>query len=243
MRILFFGAGHGVPEPDRKCSSALIEVGESRYIVDMGTQSIEQMATRGIPADSIRAIFFTHMHGDHTNGIISFLDLCSWKFKTAEPTLFWPCDTERVRELLSAWLSLNETEMRPFDFRRVAAGVIYDDGVLRVTAYATRHCRESYAYLLEAEGKRVLFSGDLSTRGPAVDFPITVLDAPLDLAVCECAHFTATDYLPLFEGKKTLRALCFNHYSDRHLASVLSIPARLPNVRVFRAFDGSEIVL
>ena len=54
MKIVFFGAGHGVPEPNRKCSSALIEVGAGRYIIDMGTQSIEDLRTRGIPAESTR---------------------------------------------------------------------------------------------------------------------------------------------------------------------------------------------
>ena len=46
MRIVFFGSSHGVPEPGRRCSSAMIEVGERRYFIDMGTQSIEQLITR-----------------------------------------------------------------------------------------------------------------------------------------------------------------------------------------------------
>ena len=218
-------------------------MGESRYIVDMGTQSIEQMATRGIPADSIRAIFFTHMHGDHTNGIISFLDLCSWKFKTAEPTLFWPCDTERVRELLSAWLLLNETEMRPFDFRRVAAGVIYDDGVLRVTAYATRHCRESYAYLLEAEGKRVIYTGDLSTNLRCNDFPMIAIEEPSDLLICKMAHFLMEHITPYLEQCQT-KQLCFTHVSGREgrMQSIIDVKDNFA-FPVLIVNDGDEIVI
>ncbi len=243
MKIVFLGASHGVPEPNRKCSSALIEVGEGRYIIDMGTQAIEELITRGISPESIRSVFITHMHGDHTNGLISFLDLCSWKFKSTEPKIYLPGDVERARAVIREWLACNDTEMRPFAFLEVREGVIYDDGLLRVTALGTRHNRASFAYLVEAEGKRVLFSGDLSTKGPCVDFPVSVLDEPLDLAICECAHFKATEYLPLFEGKATLRRLCFNHYSERHLASVLEMPSLLPDIPVFRAFDGTEITL
>ena len=243
MKIVFLGSSHGVPEPNRKCSSALVEAGGSKYIVDMGTGAVEDLITRGIAAREIRTVFITHMHGDHTNGLVSFLDLCSWKFKDADPALFLPGDTERTRAALCEWLACNDTVMRPFDLHRVEEGVIYDDGTLRVTAYGTKHNRASFAYLLEAEGKRVLFSGDPSTKGPAVDFPLSVLDAPLDLAVCECAHFEATEYLPLFEGKKNLRRLCFNHYSEVRLASLLELPRLLPELPMLRATDGLEITL
>lgn len=243
MKIVFLGSSHGVPEPNRKCSSALIEAGGSKYIVDMGTNAIEDLITRGIAAREIRAVFITHMHGDHTNGLITFLDLCSWKFKDADPAVFLPGDVARTRAALTEWLACNDTVMRPFDLHKVEEGVIYDDGTLKVSAYGTKHTRASFAYLIEAEGKRVLFSGDLSTKGPAVDFPLTVLDEPLDLAICECAHFDATEYLPLFEGKKNLHRLCFNHYSERWLASVLEMPRLLPDLPVLRATDGTEITL
>ena len=77
MKIVFFGASHGVPEPNRRCSCAMIETGEARYFVDMGTQATEQLMTRGIPMDAVKTIFVSHMHGDHTDGLISFVDLCN----------------------------------------------------------------------------------------------------------------------------------------------------------------------
>ena len=75
MKIVFFGSSHGVPEPNRKCSSVMIEVSDNRYFIDMGTQSIEQLISRNIPIESVKAIFITHMHGDHSDGLISFIDL------------------------------------------------------------------------------------------------------------------------------------------------------------------------
>ena len=38
MRIVFFGSSHGVPEPNRKCSSAMVSVGENNYFIDMGVR-------------------------------------------------------------------------------------------------------------------------------------------------------------------------------------------------------------
>ena len=90
MRIVFFGSSHGVPEANRRCSSAMIEVGDRRYFIDMGTQSIEQLITRRMAPNSVKGIFFTHMHGDHTNGLVSFVDLCTWYFKDVRPGIYVP---------------------------------------------------------------------------------------------------------------------------------------------------------
>ena len=105
MRIVFFGSSHGFPEPGRRCSSILIEIGETRYFIDMGTQSIEQLADRGIRPETVKACFVTHMHGDHTNGFISFIDLCSWYYTKAFPEFYFPGDTDRCVEAIREWLS------------------------------------------------------------------------------------------------------------------------------------------
>ena len=245
MKLIFFGSSHGIPEPNRKCSSTLIEIGENRYFIDMGTQSIEQLITRNIPVESIRSIFITHMHGDHTNGLLSFIDLCCWKFKNAEPTICLPGNLENTKNAIDLWLACNGVKLRPFDFKQVNEGVIFDDGVLRVTAYRTKHIDFSYAYLIEGDGKRVLFSGDLYSKDPANDFPISVLDEPLDLAICESAHFKATEYLPILKDNKNLKKLCFNHYSSYLLSSVLEAKKIFDEegTEVILATDGLEICL
>lgn len=243
MRIVFFGSSHGIPEPHRRCSSTLIEVGENRYIIDMGCQSVEDLINRGISLDSIKGIFITHMHGDHTNGLLSFLDLASWKFKTVDPAIFLPGQVEDAVNAITAWIQCNGVTLRDFRFEPVKEGVLFEDGVIQITAYRTKHIENSYAYLIEAEGKRVLFSGDLSAKGPQEDFPMSVLEKSLDLAICESAHFQATAYLPLLKDQPNLKKLCINHYSERHLSSVLELPAAMPEIPVLRAHDGLEIML
>ena len=242
MKLTFFGSSHGVPEPGRRCASILIEVGENRYFIDMGTQSIEKLIDRKIPIDCVKAIFVTHMHGDHTDGLISFVDLCNWYFKTANPTFYLPGDALKAKSVIESWLSCNGSEIRPFDFRQVTEGKLYDDGIIRLTAYKTMHTADSYAYLMEAEGKRVLFSGDLKGR-TAEDFPLQALENGLDLAICECAHFEATVYLPYFQNRQDVKKLCFNHYSDRFFPSVLAVENTLTHIDTFHATDDMEILL
>ena len=243
MRIVFFGTSHGVPEANQSCSCILLEVGERRYFIDMGRDPNVPLKTRRIPFESVKAVFITHMHTDHTDGLIPFLGLCSWYYTKADPHIYLPDRVEETAAILSAWMTNSGLpKMGDFSFSRIREGLFYEDEAIRITAYPTKHIAVSYAFLVEAEGKRVLFGGDLSHR-PQEDFPKEVLQKPLDLAICESAHFAATEYLPIFKGCDNLKKLCITHYSDRFLASVLELTQALPEIPVLRANDGMEIVL
>ena len=199
MRIVFLGTSHGVPEPNRRCSSTVIEVDGSHYFIDMGTQSIEGLISRGIRPNNVRACFITHMHGDHTNGLISFIDLCSWYFKNAAPQIYLPGDTEKSVNAISGWLECNGVEMRDFKFGHVDDGFVYRDEKIKVSAFRTKHIDQSFSYLVEAESKRVFFSGDLRRPlyldSPTEDIAVEEFDKGLDLAILELAHFDVPAWL------------------------------------------------
>lgn len=235
MRITFVGSSHGVPEAHRKCTCIMIEVGENIYFVDMGTSAIDALRTRGMSIDAVKGIFVTHMHGDHTNGLIQFVDLLTWYFKTPDPVICLP--DVKAAAVIKDWLqvTMNGAE-KEMQYRETQPGVVYDDGVLKATAIPTQHCPHSFAYLIEAEGKTVLFTGDL--KNPGIDFPETAQQQPLDLVVCESAHFSATDYLPVFE-KCDIRKVCVTHYFEPFLPSVQALCAALneKGIPALRAMD------
>lgn len=237
MKITFLGSSHGVPEPNRKCTCIMIEVGERVYFIDMGTPAIDQLRTRSISIDAVKAVFITHMHGDHTDGLIQFVDLITWYFKTPNPAIHLPI--MHAAKVIDDWLkvTLNGAE-KAIDYRETVPGPLYNDGFIKVTAIPTQHCFKSYAYLVEAEGKAVLFTGDL--KNPGVDFP--AVDQPLDLLVCESAHFPATDYLPVLENLE-VKKVCVTHYSDTFLASVLQLQQDLKekDIPSVKATDDLQI--
>ncbi len=210
MKITFLGTSHGAPEKLRKCTSTLIESGQNRYLIDIGTNPIEYFADNGIAVDSVKAVFITHMHGDHTHGLMPFVDLCGWYYKKSNPKVFVPDNVDSVKKTTAEWLSLNGSTLSDrIEFFAVNEGVIFDDGIIKVIAFKTMHCNNSFAYLVECENNRVLFTGDLSSK-PETDFPISVFEKPLDLCVCESAHFEFTKLLSIFKGKN-VKNLYFNH--------------------------------
>ena len=240
MRIVFLGTSHGVPEAHQRCSCTMIEIGDRRYFIDMGTQAIEDLRDRNIDIDSVKGIFITHLHGDHTNGLISFVDLINWYFKTADPVIQFP--EERAIPALWGWVCAIESGRRDLKLEVVKEGLTYEDEAIRVTSFRTQHCGVSYSYLVEAEGRRVLFTGDLSGRGPETDFPRQVLEEETDLVICEAAHFPATAYQNIFrEGK--VKKICYNHYVPWNLPHIQTMISEMAPIPVMMVLDGMEIVL
>lgn len=223
MKISFVGSSHGVPEPNRKCSCIMLEVGENVYFIDMGTSAIDYLRTRGISIDRVKGIFVTHMHGDHTNGLVQFIDLITWYFKTPDPVVCLP--DIKAAKVIDDWLkvTLNTIEKK-INYRETKSGVVYDDGVLKATAIPTKHCPNSHAYLIEAEGKRLLFTGDLNR--PGNDFPNVGITDEIDLIVCESAHFPATEYLPVFENRN-IKKVVVTHYVNKYYENVYALTQAL----------------
>ncbi|MHC1695222.1 MAG: MBL fold metallo-hydrolase [Eubacteriales bacterium] len=238
MRITFIGASHGVPEPNRKCSCTMIEINGRYYFIDMGTPPIDYLVTAGIPIDSVKGVFITHMHGDHTNGLIPFVDLISWYFKSANPVICLP-DIEGARAIES-WIRFTKSSIRELKYKEVQPGVIFDDGFLKVTAIPTKHEDRSYAFLLEEEGRTVIFTGDL--KHPDQDFPAIAKERDIDLLVCESAHFSAECYLPHLKESK-IKSVYVNHYQGGKIPSVLQLAKDIGEIPVKLAYDGSVIIL
>ncbi len=240
MKLHFIGTSHGVPEPDRRCSSCLAEIGGSFYIIDMGTQTIEDLRRRGIAPEAVRLVICTHPHGDHTDGLFSFLDLINWYYKQADPLILLP--QERMIAPLLEWTSISSNGNPPRDglrLRSYAAGVVYEDENVRVTAIPTKHCEDSHALLLEAEGKKVLFTGDLCR--PSVDFPEVAFREELDLIVCELAHFSPDECVEVFDKTKAKRII-HTHIYEKRWGEALARQLAAPHpYRYGAAKDGDEL--
>ena len=213
MKITFLGSGHGVPEPNRNYSCALLEVGEKKYLMDIGFDPTHELIKRGLCPNDISAVFITHTHGDHLDGLVGFADICSWFYKDADPLFCLPRMEETV-DALNGWLKITCNGLRDsLHFAQVTEGVFYDDGTIRVTAMLNGHTVQSFSYMIEAEGKQILFTGDMKGGdGPIADYARFADHDGIDLVIAECAHFDAMLYLePL--RKHPPKQLVINHYN------------------------------
>lgn len=215
MKITFIGTSHGVPAADRYCSCTMIEVGETIYLIDAGAPVIDRLLRLGKKPEDIRAVFTTHEHGDHINGLLSLCDLANWYYRKAAFDVI--LTDSRVAERLSALIEI--TSSAPLDTERikfltVGEGYSYEDDNVKITYFPTAHVNseygKSFAILVESDGKKVLFSGDMSVGLVCDDFPKIATEEKLDLVICEFAHFAFKHIEPYIAKCKADRLL-FNH--------------------------------
>ena len=246
MKLTFLGAGQGgFPTSDGHSCAAMLECGNGVYLVDAGAPVLELMTRAGVPFEKLKGVFTTHMHGDHTFGLLSLCSVCSWHYTDAAFDVFM-AEERGIAALKELILSMDkifcEERIR---LKKAEPGVIFSDGNITVTAIPTTHCHPypSYAYMIEGEGKRIFFSGDLHHED-ASDFPRITREESSDLIVCEMAHADHDVMLPMLGGCPAKMVL-FNHVSwdrDEKLAAIKAAEGKYP-MPILAVGDGETYLI
>ncbi len=235
MKITFLGTADGVKRPGRRNTSTMIEVGERVYFIDMGTTVMADITDRGILTENVKAVFVTHMHGDHTSGLFEFIDLYNWYY-AGDPEIFLP--DERAIGIIRDWNIMQENHCDAV-LNTVATGTFYDDGVVKVTGIRTKHIPLAYAFIFEAEGKRILFSGDL---GGDADKPEDFFHSKWDLAVIEGSHPDPMTFENMIRTTGT-KQVYFNHIEPHREERIAMLADALAPIPVIATVDGMEVEL
>ena len=242
MKLTFFGTSHGAPEVGRFCSGTLLETDGISYVIDCGAPVDALMINRGKRFEDLRAVFITHMHEDHMSTLPAMVKEFGHYHPTAHGTFYLP--EEGAIDALLAWnRAMHDVDNPRITYKTVQEGVIHDDEHVTVTAYRTEHIRPfpSYAYdfYCKAEGKHVLFTGDL--RADLSDFPKTTSELHRTAVVSELTHFRIEQHTDVFTACDC-DMLIFNHMIGYNTEKMPDIIPQLP-MAVHVASDGDEIIL
>lgn len=250
MKIRFLGTGHGVPAPDRFCSCTIVEVNEAIYVIDAGAPLLDALLHAGKDPQKVKGIFVTHTHADHIAGLYGYLSTVNWFYKEASLQVFMPA--QRECQLFSQLIEYAGD--RPVDKNRirwdvVQEGLFFEDENIRIFAEPTAHLkkvgRPSYSFLVEADGKKVVFTGDISQWLEDEDYPQAALSQETDMVICEFAHFTP-EQIGEYMKKTRTKQFWFNHVGlskkfDRFEA-MKELGTGVP-YPVLVACDGDEVAL
>ena len=207
MKLTLLGTSHGVPSAERYTSCYMLEAGENIYIFDAGAPVIDLLLRRNKDLTKVKALFNTHFHGDHIYGAIPMVSLFNWYFKNTDLDVYLPEDTAKkaFTDIICATDSADFCER--IRINTYESGVMYNDGVIKVTAIPTEHLRvrqrNAFAFLIESEGKSILYTGDMSQHLAHDDFPKIAYERHIDIILSECAHFSIDKLSECMDKVKT----------------------------------------
>lgn len=239
MKIHFIGTSDGYPSTERNCSCTVVTVNGVQYVIDAGISLYTALLHNGYQPGGVGAVFITHMHGDHSSGLVEFADHKKWGSGRTEltdniflPTVAGKLAMEALAEAMDSGPDLN---MKVYE-----EGLVFEDENVKVTAFRTEHGAATFGFLLEAEGKRVYFSGDMSRD--IHDMPPFVYEEATDLIICESAHNCLPAIADKLNAMKTAR-LIINHLAPKHSFDEFDQCKPLMKKPFDMAFDGMVIEL
>ncbi len=190
MNVRFLGTSFGAPSKGRHQQSLLVETDENAYLFDTGAPVLDILVNDNYDLTRIKAIFITHLHGDHMNGLFDILNLAD--FYKMSLSVYLP--EQRGIDLFENYCNTlnNGFKCNSFSFKLINDGCFYDDGILKIKSVPTAHMehqqKPSYGFLVENNGSKVYITGDLHST--LKDFPEFLYSEFVDMIITECAHFT-----------------------------------------------------
>lgn len=102
LNVSFLGTSSSVPTPERNVSCTVVSAPDGYYLVDCGEGSAIQLIRAKVDMQNIKAIFITHLHGDHCFGlgaVLQAIDLAkssSSDVREDETIVFGPTGTAEL---------------------------------------------------------------------------------------------------------------------------------------------------
>ncbi len=146
MRVVILGSGGAFPTSRRMLpSTALLREGEM-FIFDCGEGSQLQLAKSHLGWARMRAIFISHLHGDHVIGLAGLLMTMSMGERSAPLTIYGPPGIRGYVDLSRKYLKFGVAY--PLEVQEIGAGVVIEEEEYRIDALEVDHRVFTLAYRL-----------------------------------------------------------------------------------------------
>ena len=164
---------------------------------DTGRGTTQQLSKIGVPAGRLTAVFFTHIHSDHSEGLADLMQL-RWHFNSGGPKVDMVCHEDakaRAGHVMScqsyaqhigdALIQSGEMAQRlaenpkrlpggPADLLNVSTfppsqepQVVWEKGDVSVSAISSRHVAGHASYRVDTPAGSVVIGGDAGNDTPA----------------------------------------------------------------------------
>ncbi len=223
-----------------------------RLLLDCGFGAMHRMATLNLRWQDITHVALTHFHADHIGELPNLIMALRWGQlpPRSEPlTVYGPIGTGDIMEKLAAvygaWMlspgfPLTFRELQPDEVVRIGESV-------KLSAHPVPHAAESVAYSIDADGKRLVYTGDTS-----FDEKVGEWAAGCDLLLTECSlpdslaikdHLTPSQAGALAQSARTKHLVLTHFYPPVEQVDISAEVAEHYKGQLTLASDGWSIEL
>ena len=184
LHVFLCGTGAPLPSRDRAEACMAVLAGDRLFLVDVGAGGMRTLGLMGVPAARIEAIYLTHLHSDHINGIgeALLLNWVSGDGRDAPLPIIGPVGTNEVVAGFNAAYRIDGTYRTAHHGPEIAnpagfggqaeeitlpAGpgaraVVLEEGDLRITVMSVAHApvEPAFGYRIDYKDRSVSISGD-----------------------------------------------------------------------------------
>ena len=152
VKIYFLGTGTAVPIK-RGLPCIVLKVDSDLYVFDIGEGCQKRMLSMGLGLVKVKAIFITHMHGDHYLGLFGLLQSMHLLDKRDSLAIIAPEELVRLLEYMVDNRLVKVTFEH--EINSVGEGEVYSDNKIRVNAFPVEHTVPSHGFeCILRNGKR-----------------------------------------------------------------------------------------
>lgn len=163
FEIHILGCGSALPTTRHNASSQVIRIGNKQFMIDCGEGTQLQLRRNHIHFSFINHIFISHLHGDHSFGLIGLISTFGLLGRTAPLHIYADAMLEKV---MKPQLDFYCKDIKyPLFFHSIDASkhsVIYEDNTITVETLPLNHRMPCCGILFREKPKRRHLIGDVA---------------------------------------------------------------------------------
>lgn len=245
-QIILHGTGSGNPSGDRGASAASVRFSDGTVLLlDAGEGCSRALLRDGVPLNDIVAVVVSHMHADHWAGLPNLIMGWALGKRTAPVDLYLPPGSlSFFKRVFQTSYILHERLSFVLHLHELCALSLPDGFALR--PFATSHLDKyqvlaqefmlsfpAFGYVLEKEGRKILFSQDIGSERDLIE------ELPgCHLVVCELTHIDPARFL-ILAAKAGVERVVFTHVPP----AIPQMPDVQPGLEWSIAADGTVLPL
>jgi ribonuclease Z len=151
IKVTFLGTSGSAPTAERSLPSVALEYEGEMFLFDCGEGTQRQILKYSINLSKTKAIFLSHIHGDHSIGVAGVVRTLALNRRSAPLQIFVPKGEEKaIKPLLEFDKAVMNYEIT---IKPITTGIIYEGKGFKISAFKLTHSVRAYGFVFREDDK------------------------------------------------------------------------------------------